>query len=378
MNPIPFNRPTIVGNELAHIQEAISRGNISGDGHFTRECCALLERRFGIHKVLLTTSCTSALELIAWLYELGPGQEVIMPSYTFVSTANAFLRTGAIPRFVDIDPETLNLDPAAVADAVNENTAAICAVHYAGVGADMDALLALGARHKLRVLEDAAQGVHAWYRGRALGSIAPLAAYSFHATKNYTCGEGGALCINDDELALRAEILREKGTNRTQFIRGEVDKYTWVDVGSSYVPSELTSAFLFGQLERMDEIDERRREIYDTYTTGLEPLAAAGHLRLPVVPTDRVVNHHMFYVLTRDAGTRNALMDHLREEQIQATFHYLPLHTSPMGQQLGYRDGQFPVTEDLSARLLRLPFFHELLESDQQRVIKAVRRFFRD
>jgi dTDP-4-amino-4,6-dideoxygalactose transaminase len=372
---IPFNKPFIVGKELFYIAQAVTLGNIGGDGHFTRACSRLLEERFAIRKVLMTPSCTAALEMAAMLCDLGPGDEVILPSFTFVSTANAVVRLGARPVFVDVRPDTLNIDEVAVEKAVTPRTRAIFPVHYAGVGCDMGRIMAVARRHGLAVVEDAAQGVNASWGGRALGSIGTLGTYSFHETKNYICGEGGALCINDPALIERAEIIRDKGTNRKQFLRGQVDKYTWVDVGSSYVPSEICSAFLFAQLEMLDAISERRRRIYGRYQEWLAPLEEEGLLRLPHVPDECDNNYHLFYVLLPDQPTRDALMAHLRENGILAVFHYIPLHSSPMGRTFGYEEGQLPVTESASGRLLRLPLYHDLTEADQRRVADEVTSF---
>jgi len=374
---IPFNKPFIVGKELFYIAQAVTYGNIAGDGHFTQQCSSLLEQRFGIRKVLLTPSCTAALEMAAMLCDLGPGDEVILPSFTFVSTANAVVRLGARPVFVDIRADTLNMDEDAIERAVTPRTRAVFPVHYAGVGCAMDTILAVAARHGFKVLEDAAQGVNAFYNGKALGSIGALGAYSFHETKNYICGEGGALCINDPALIDRAEIIRDKGTNRKQFFRGAVDKYTWVDVGSSYVPSEICSAFLYAQLELMDAITERRREIYRSYKVQLRPLEEEGLLRLPRVPEDCDSNYHLFYILLPDEPTRDALLAHLRQNGILAVFHYIPLHTSPMGRKFGYEDGQLPVTEAMSGRLLRLPFYYDLTAQEQGRVVEAITTFLK-
>ncbi len=373
---IPFNKPFIVGKELFYIAQAVTFGNIAGDGHFTQQCGRLLEKRFGIGKVLLTPSCTAALEMAAMLCDLGPGDEVILPSFTFVSTANAVVRLGARPVFVDIRPDTLNMDENAIEKAITPHTRAVFPVHYAGVGCEMDEIMAIAARHGLRVLEDAAQGVNAFYKGRALGTLGALGAYSFHETKNYICGEGGALCVNDPALVERAEIIRDKGTNRKQFFRGAVDKYTWVDVGSSYVPSEICSAFLYAQLELLDAISERRRQVYQTYQRELRPLEEEGVLRLPRLPPECASNFHLFYILLADTAERDALMAHLRRQGILAVFHYVPLHSSPMGQKFGYRAGQLPVTEEMSGRLLRLPLYYELTEEEQGRVVGAVRDFF--
>lgn len=378
MTQIPFNKPFIAGKELYYIAQAVTLGNIGGDGTFTRSCSELMQQRFGIDKILMTPSCTAALEMAAVLCDLGPGDEVIMPSFTFVSTANAFVRLGAKPVFVDIRPDTLNLDDALIEDAITPRTKAIVPVHYAGVGCAMDRILTIAQKHNLRVIEDAAQGVNASYQDRALGSLGDLGAYSFHETKNYICGEGGALCINDPALVERAEIIRDKGTNRQQFFRGQVDKYTWVDVGSSYVPSEICCAFLYAQLEMLDEIAGRRRQIYYHYEALLEPLEAEGLLRLPEVPDDCRSNYHMYYVLLPDRATRDAMLERLNSQEIHAVFHYVPLHTSPMGRRFGYAEGNLPVTEDLSGRLLRLPFYYEMTEQEQERVVDGMRAIFAD
>lgn len=369
---IPFNKPFIAGKELYYIAQAVTYGNISGDGHFTKLCAGLLEQNFGIERVLLTPSCTSALEMAATLCDLAAGDEVIVPSFTFVSTASAIVREGATPVFVDIRPDTLNLDESLIEQAITPRTKAMFVVHYAGVGCEMEPIMAIARRHDLRVVEDAAQGVNAFYDGQALGSIGDLAAYSFHETKNYISGEGGALCINRPELIERAEIIRDKGTNRQKFFRGEVDKYTWVDVGSSYVPSEIVSAFLFGQLEMLDDITQRRRRIYEFYRERLQPLEAEGLLTLPAVPGHCQPNYHMFFVLLPDGETRHALMQHLRNNGINAVFHYVPLHSSPMGRRYGYDSGTLPVTDDVSERLLRLPFYYEMTEAEQTLVVQHI------
>ncbi len=372
---IPFNKPFIVGKELYYMAQAVTLGNVAADGHFTKACSRLMEERFGIRKVLLVPSGTAALELAALLCELQPGDEVILPSYTFVSTASAFVRVGARPVFVDIRPDTLNLDETKIEAAITERTRVIVPVHYAGVACDMDRIMDIARRHNLLVVEDAAQGVNAFYKGRALGSIGHLGCYSFHETKNYICGEGGALCINDERFIERAEILRDKGTNRQKFFRGEVDKYTWVDVGSSYVMAEILAAFLYGQLEHLDDILARRREIYEYYATHLRPLEEAGHLRLPRIPPECQSNYHLFFILAPDKPTRDALLTHLKSEGIHAVFHYVPLHTSPMGRTFGYGEGDLPVTEDLAGRLLRLPLFYELVPTMQQHTISAIYDF---
>ncbi|MBA4188969.1 MAG: dTDP-4-amino-4,6-dideoxygalactose transaminase [Planctomycetaceae bacterium] len=369
---IPYNKPFIAGKELFYIAQAVINGNIAGDGHFTRKCAELLQTRFGIHKVLMTPSCTASLEMAALLCDLKPGDEVIMPSFTFVSTASAVARIGAIPRFVDINPETLNLDERLIPAAINERTRAIWPVHYAGVSCEMDPILATANRHGLAVVEDAAQGVNSFYKGRALGSIGALGTYSFHETKNFICGEGGALCINDPKMVERAEILRDKGTNRKQFLRGQVDKYTWVDVGSSYVPSEICSAFLYAQLEMSEHITQRRRELHEYYEERLSPLMADGLLRLPICPRNCTPNYHIFYLLLPTEGARNELLDNLRRNGIMAVFHYIPLHDSPVGQTYGYRPGDLPVTEDISRRLIRLPLYYTMTEESQARVVAQV------
>jgi len=372
---IPFNKPFIAGKELFYVAQAVTFGNLGGDGRFTQQCCRLLEERFGINKVLLVPSCTAALEMAAMLLDLKPGDEVILPSFTFVSTVNCFVRLGAKPVFVDIRPDTLNIDDALMEEAITERTRAIFPVHYAGVGCEMDRIMTIADKYGLRVVEDAAQGVNSFYDGRALGSIGQLGCYSFHETKNYICGEGGALCINDPTLLERAEIIRDKGTNRKQFFRGQVDKYTWVDVGSSYVPSELCSAFLYAQLEMLDAISARRRAIYKFYLEHFLSLATEALLQLPQIPEECRSNYHMFYILLPDRASRDGLMKRLKENGILAVFHYVPLHSSPMGQTFGYHEGDFPVTEDVSGRLLRLPLYYDITEEEQSRVVEQVRAF---
>lgn len=374
---LPFNRPCTLGPDAAYVREAIASGHLCGDGPFGKRAQALLEKRFGALHALLTTSCTAALEMAALLCDLSPGDEVILPSYTFVSTANAIALRGARTVFVDIRPDTLNLDERLIEAAITPRTRAIWPVHYAGVACEMDTIMSIARRHRLLVVEDAAQGVFASYKGRWLGTIGDLGCYSFHETKNYISGEGGALCINVPELVERAEIIRDKGTNRQKFFRGLVDKYTWVDIGSSYVPSEIVSAFLYGQLELIKPISERRREIYQVYRRGFKPLEADGIVQLPHIPEDCTSNYHMFYILTKDGETRNRLLDHLRERGIGAVFHYVPLHSSPMGIQLGTNDRELPVTDSVSARLLRLPFFYTITEEEQAQVIREVTDFLR-
>ncbi|MFP6619032.1 MAG: dTDP-4-amino-4,6-dideoxygalactose transaminase [Pirellulaceae bacterium] len=373
---IPFNRPWITGKEIDYLTDAVASVRIGSDGPYTQKCAQLLQERLGIQRVLMTPSCTAALEMAVMLCDLGPGDEVIVPSYTFVSTALAVARSGARPIFADIDPHTLNVDPADVASLIGPATRAILPVHYAGVGCDMTTISQLAQEHGLKVIEDAAQAVNSMYQQQALGGIGHLGTFSFHESKNFGCGEGGALAINDAEWIDRAEIIRDKGTNRRQFFDGKVDKYTWVDWGSSFLPSELTCAFLYAQLQQMDEITRRRKAICEYYQQRLAPLEQAGHLRLPVIPVDCQSNYHLFHVITRDAATRAALMKHLNDQEIHAVFHYVPLHTSRMGQQLSPQTRALPVTESLSAQLLRLPLFYEITDAQQDRVVSEIEKFF--
>jgi dTDP-4-amino-4,6-dideoxygalactose transaminase len=372
---IPFNRPHVSGKELEYVTRVITTGEIAAEGHFTKSCARFIEDKFCVLKTLMMPSCTAGLEMAALLCDLQPGDEVIMPSYTFSSTANAFVRAGARPVFVDIRPDTLNLDETKVEAAVTERTKAIAPVHYAGVGCEMDVLNAIAKKHRLLVVEDAAQGVHAYYRDRALGSIGDLGAYSFHDTKNYVSGEGGALIINNCALLERAEIIHDKGTNRQKFFRGEIDKYAWVDVGSSFLPAEISCAFLQAQLEQLDPILQRRREVHERYAERLAPLERSGALRGPRVPAHCRQNYHMFYILLRNEQQREGLATHLRQKGIQAVSHYVPLHLSPMGRKWGYEDGSLPVTEDVAGRLLRLPLWFALCERDQDDVCDGIREF---
>jgi dTDP-4-amino-4,6-dideoxygalactose transaminase len=357
---IRFNIPPLAGHELEYIKEAIDSGRLSGNGAFTKRCHAELQKLTGAGKVLLTPSCTDALEMAAILAEVGPGDEVIMPSYTFVSTANAFVLRGATPVFVDIAAETLNIDPEQVASAVTSKTKAIVPVHYAGVGCDMDSLKQIAKKSGVLVIEDAAQGLMAAIDGVPLGGIGDLAALSFHETKNIVSGEGGALLINDPELFERAEIIWEKGTNRSKFFRGEVDKYTWVDVGSSYLPSELQAAFLLAQLESAEQITGRRMSAWQRYRQNLSSLEQAGKLRLPVIPQGYRHNAHMFYILLNSAQEQAHLLAGMTKAGINAVFHYQPLHSAPAGRQYGRAHGALKVTEDLSGRLVRLPLFADI------------------
>jgi len=375
---IPFNRPAVVGDEMRHVGEALASGHLSGDGAFTRRCHALLEEIVGQGRptrALLTTSCTHALELAALLLDLAPGDEVILPSFTFVSTANAFALRGAVPVFADIRPDTLCIDAAQVAELVTSRTRAVVPVHYAGVACDMTALDALAQKHGLTVIEDNAHGFLGALGERALGSFGAFSTLSFHETKNITCGEGGALLINDPALVERAEILREKGTNRSQFFRGQVDKYTWVDLGSSYLPSELLAAFLLGQLEARARVQAERGRLWEGYRSGLADWARSAGVALPHVPEGCAQPFHMFYLLLPSLAARQALIAHLRERGVLAVFHYVPLDSSPMGRRIGRAPLGCAVTAEISDRLVRLPLFFELGDAQQRRVIEAVTSF---
>lgn len=374
---IPFNKPYVVGTEIGYIAQCLAEGKLSGDGRFTLRCQALMRERFAAAHVLLTTSCTSALEMAALLCDLQPGDEVILPSYTFVSTANAFVLRGAKPVFVDIRPDTLNMDEALLEQAVTDRTRVIVPVHYAGISCEMDAISAVAQRHHLRVVEDAAQGVNATYKGAYLGTLGDFGAYSFHETKNFVCGEGGALVSNRAEDVGRAEIIREKGTNRAGFFRGEVDKYTWVEIGSSYLPADILAAFLLGQLEDMTGITRKRRLAFERYQAALQPLVDRGLLRLPTIPSECGPNYHLFYIIVVDLQTRTALLEQFKQTGILATFHYVPLHTSPVGSGLGYRQGMLPVTESLSERLIRLPMYAALSAAEINEVVRTIYSFFR-
>jgi dTDP-4-amino-4,6-dideoxygalactose transaminase len=372
---IPFNRAGLAGNEFRYISEALAELHVCGGGRFTAQCQALLEQELGVRRALLTTSCTHALEMAALLLDIGPGDEVILPSFTFVSTANAFVLRGARPVFVDIRRDTLNLDETRLERLITRRTRGVVAVHYAGVACEMDAILDTAARHGLPVVEDNAHGLFAKYHGRPLGSLGVLATLSFHETKNLTCGEGGALLVNDATYFERADVIRDKGTNRGSFDRGEVDRYTWVDVGSSYLPSEILAAFLYAQLEERERIQRERRRIWQRYQAELEPWARERGVGLPVVPSHCEQSFHMFYLILPSAAERESLIAHLSAAGILAVFHYVPLHLSAMGRRFGYAAGDFPVTEDLSARLLRWPFYHELTEADQALVVAEIKRW---
>lgn len=377
MTHIPFNRPPYTGNEDAYVLEAMHSARISGDGPFTRRCHAWFESSLGCHKALLTPSCTHALEMAALLIDIRPGDEVIMPSYTFVSTANAFVLRGATIVFVDVRPDTLNIDERLIEAAITPKTRAIVPVHYAGVACDMDAIMAIAERHGLVVIEDAAQGMSSTWKGKPLGTIGHLGAYSFHETKNYTSGgEGGLLIINDERDVARAEIIREKGTNRSQFFRGMVDKYSWVDVGSSYLPSDIQAAYLWGQLERVDDIRRSRLQTWSRYRDAFLPLQAKGRVELPVVPDGAEHNAHMFYLKVAGLDERTRLISHLAAQDVHAVFHYVPLHSSVAGRQFGRLHGADNVTTAHSERLVRLPLWHGMTEAEVNQVIDAVNAFF--
>ena len=370
---IPFNRPFMTGRELSNIAQAHANGHLSGDGPFTRYCHDWLARRTGAHKALLTHSCTAALEMAALLLDLKPGDEVIMPSFTFVSTANAFALRGAVPVFVDVRADTLNLDERLIEAAITPRTRAICVVHYAGVACEMDAIMAIAAKHGLAVVEDAAQAIFSTYRGRPLGTIGELGALSFHETKNIISGEGGALLVRDAEFAERAEIIREKGTNRSRFFRGQVDKYTWVDVGSSYLPGEITAAFLAAQVDEGEQITARRMALWDRYHVWAASHERDGLVRRPVVPAHCTHNAHMYYLLLPSLEARTAFIAGLRAEGIGAVFHYIPLHSAPEGTRCGRSSGDLPVTDSTSERLVRLPLWVGL-DPHLDRVIETADR----
>ena len=374
---IPFNRPYIAGKELFYISKAVLNGNISGDGHFTKKCHKWMESHFKINKILLTHSCTAALEMGALLANIGPGDEVIMPSFTFVSTANAFVLRGAKINFVDIRPDTMNINEKLISEAITPQTKAIVPVHYAGVACDMDTIMDIANENNLLVIEDAAQAVNATYNGFFLGSIGHLGCYSFHETKNFISGEGGALTINDESLIERAEIIREKGTDRSKFFRGEIDKYTWTDLGSSYLPSEIIAAFLYAQLEEFETITCKRQAIYNCYEQGLAPLQEKGLIQLPYIPENCTHNGHMFYLITNSAEERSALIDYMKQHNIFLVFHYVPLHSSPMGKKISTQYTDLPITNKVSERLVRLPCYSELSLEDQHYIIGKIFDFFK-
>ncbi len=372
MENIPFNKPCFVGNEIAYIIEAVRKGHISGDGPFTKKCEALLQEALDVKKVLLTTSCTHALEMAALLLDIQPGDEIIVPSFTFVSTVNAFVLRGARPVFIDIRPDTLNMDEIQLEHLITPRTKAIVPVHYAGVGCEMDVICAIAAQHGIPIVEDNAHGLFGKYKTKYLGAFGALAALSFHETKNFICGEGGALIINDEKYVDRAEVIREKGTNRSQFFRGQVDKYTWFDVGSSYLPSDILAAFLFAQLEAKDRILTQRRQVFDYYVSLLKNWAWTTKVRLPAVPSHCEQSYHMFYMIMPSFEWRQALINQLKSKGILSVFHYVPLHLSRMGRKWGYDVRDYPVTEDISDRLLRLPFYNDLQPNEQDRICFAI------
>jgi len=376
---IPFNKPFIAGKELFYIAQAvIDNHHTAGDGPFTKKCHAWLEEHLGCRKALLTHSCTAALEMAAILANIGPGDEIIMPSYTFVSTANAFVLRGGVPVFVDIRPDTLNINENLIEKAITTRTKAILPVHYAGVSCEMDIIMDIAERHKLLVIEDAAQGIMSTYKGRQLGTIGHFGACSFHETKNIISGEGGALLINDEKFAERAEIIREKGTNRSKFFRGQVDKYTWVDIGSSYLPSDIIAAFLYAQMENADQIIARRNFIYDLYMKDLKSLAEKDYIQLPYILNNCSSNAHLFYVITRSLKERMNLTEFLKERGILAVFHYVPLHSSPAGKLYGRTHGNMNFTGRVSDCLLRLPLYYEMTDNDVHSVTEAIIDFYKN
>ena len=372
---IDFNRPAFVGSELEYIQDAIHRGMLCGDGIYTKKCSQWMEKEFDVSRVMLTTSCTHALEMAAFLCDIQPGDEVIMPSYTFVSTADAFVLRGAKIVFVDIRPDTMNLDEKLIEQAITPKTKVIVPVHYAGVACEMDTIMDIAHRHGLKVVEDAAQGVDACYKGKALGTIGDFGCYSFHETKNFTMGEGGALLFQKEEYLEKAEILREKGTDRSKFFRGQVDKYRWMDYGSSYLPSELNAAYLYAQLEAKDKIQKKRMEIYEYYHRNLVDLAAEGKVEQPYVPQDCEHNAHMYYLKVKDMKVRTRLLAYLRANGICSVFHYVPLHSAPAGQKFGRFAGEDVYTTKESERLLRLPMFYNLDMEDVKRIVDVIHKF---
>ena len=375
---IPFNKPFIAGKELFYIAQAvIENHHIAGDGPFTKKCQTWLKERLGSRNVFLTHSCTAALEMAAILADIQSGDEVIMPSYTFVSTANAFVLRGGVPVFVDIRPDTLNIDENLIEAAITPRTKTIIPVHYAGVACEMDVIMDLAKRHNLLVIEDAAQGIMSTYKGRPLGSIGHFGAYSFHETKNIISGEGGALLINDERFTERAEMIREKGTNRSKFFRGQADKYTWVDIGSSYLPSDILAAFLYAQMENADQIIAKRNFIYDLYMEGLRPLTEKGYIQLPFILNDCCSNGHIFYIVTRSLEERTELTEFLKERGIMAVFHYVPLHSSPAGKLYGRTCGTLEVTERVSDCLLRLPLYYEMTDDDVHSITETIRSFYK-
>ena len=373
---IDFNVPPFTGKELEYMQQAIKNKKICGDGEFTKKCSHWMEEKFQANHVLLTTSCTHALEMAAVLTQVKPGDEVILPSYTFVSTADAFVQRGATLVFVDIRPDTMNLDERLIEDAITDKTKVIVPVHYAGVGCAMDEIMEIAARHHLMVVADAAQGIYAYSKGRALGTIGDFGCYSFHETKNYSMGEGGALVFQNNDFLERAEIIREKGTDRSKFFRGQVDKYRWMDYGSSYLPSDLNAAYLWAQLEMADTIRKDRLDSWNYYNEELRPLAEAGYIEQPFIPDYADHNAHMYYIKTKDLETRGRLIDFMRKHDILTVFHYVPLHSAPAGKKFGRFHGEDKYTTKESERLVRLPMYYHLKEEDREQVVKAIKEFY--
>lgn len=375
---IPFNKPYFTGREIEYMQDAMKLDKVCGDGEYTKKLNNFIEARFGTKKALFVSSCSSALDMAGLLLNLKPDDEVIMPSFTFTSTANAVTLRGAKVVFADIEPQTMNIDPKEIEEKITLRTKAIFVVHYAGVACDMDRITELAKRNNLKIVEDAAQGVNAKYKDKYLGTIGDIGCYSFHETKNYICGEGGAILINrDEEWVKKAEIIREKGTNRSQFFRGEVDKYSWVEMGSSYLGADILAGFLYAQFEELDSIQDKRRQIFEYYYSNLKALEIAGKIRLPIIPEHCNTNYHMFYLIFQNEKERDKAMQQLKEVGIMAVFHYIPLHVSPMGRAMGYKEGDLPITEEYSNRLLRLPMYADLRQEDQEYIIEKLKRILR-
>ena len=373
---IPFNIPPIIGKEITYILDVIEKRKISGDGEYTKKCSELLEERYNVKKVLLTTSCSTALDMSAILAGIDVGDEVVLPSYTFTSTANSFLIRGANLKFVDIREDTLNIDENKIENAITNKTKAVVLVHYAGVSCEMDPIIDLARKYNLLVVEDAAQGMEAKYNEKYLGTIGDLGCFSFHETKNITCGEGGSILINNSKFIEKAEIIREKGTNRSKFHRGEVDKYTWIDIGSSFLPSEILSAFLYAQLENANMITKKRLNSWNYYYSAFEELEKKKLLRRPIIPANCKHSGHLFYILLKNEKSRDDLLNYLKQKGILAVFHYLPLHLSPMGLKLGYSKGMLPKTEDLVGRLLRLPLFYDITKDEQDYIVNNIYKYY--
>lgn len=374
---IPFNKPPYIGKESEYVLDAVNKGHISGDGEYTKKCAKKLEELSGTKRALLTTSCTHATEMAALLADIKPGDEVIMPSYTFVSTADAFVLRGATPVFVDIRPDTMNIDETLIEDAITPKTKAIVPVHYAGVGCEMDTIMDIARRHNLTVIEDAAQGIASSYKGKALGTFGDFGCYSFHETKNISMGEGGALLIQNEDLIEPAEIIREKGTNRAKFFRGQIDKYTWVNYGSSYLPSDMNAAYLWAQLENIDTIQKKRISVWNRYKEGLSELEKKEYIEFGVIPDECTNNAHMFYIKVSNLETRTELISYLKEKGIMAVFHYVPLHSAPAGRKFGRFNGEDRYTTKESERLIRLPLFYSISDEEVEYTIETLLKYFR-